>query len=145
MITALPVVFGGETVFANNVGTGLHVVATRVTFVIIRMFIFDNNSGSEGGALALVGMATLLFNSNSTFLFVNNRADFVGGAIYWYSVDQHDYFSSHTCFLKDKLLKLKMFFTFTNNTASSNGIGHSIFATTLLPCRLSCKRTFSYC
>ena len=31
MITALPVKFGGETIFADNVGTALHVVATRVT------------------------------------------------------------------------------------------------------------------
>ena len=137
MITALPVKFGGETIFANNVGTALHVVATRVTFDWWSNVIFENNSGSEGGALALVGMATLLFNSNSTFLFVNNSADFVGGAIYWYSVDQHDYFSSHTCFLKREMHKTKnVSFSFINNTAHS-GIGNSIFATTLLPCRCS--------
>ena len=58
----------------------------------------------KGGAITLAGMASLVFNSNSTFLFVNNHADFVGGAIYWYSVDQHDYFSSHTCFLKKTMI-----------------------------------------
>ena len=139
MITALPIKFGGETIFADNVGTALHVVATRVTFDSWSNVIFKNNSGSEGGALALVGMATLLFNSNSTFLFANNSADFVGGAIYWYSVDQHDYFSSHTCFLKkDNYNKTdNVSFTFINNTAHS-GIGHTIFATTLIPCKLSC-------
>ena len=101
-------------------------MATRVTFDSWSNVIFKNNSGSEGGALALVGMATLLFNSNSTFLFANNSADFVGGAIYWYSVDQHDYFSSHTCFLKkDNYNKTdNVSFTFINNTAHS-GIGGS--------------------
>ena len=144
MITALPVKFGGETIFADNVGTALHVVATRVTFDWRSNVIFENNSGSEGGALALVGMATLLFNSNSTFLFVNNRADFVGGAIYWYSVDQHDYFSSRTCFLKKERHETRnVSFSFIGNTAHS-GIGNSIFATTLLPCRLSCGSYFSH-
>ena len=142
MITALPVKFGGETIFADNVGTALHVVATRVTFDSWSNVIFENNSGSEGGALALVGMATLLFNSNSTFLFVNNSADFVGGAIYWYSVDQHDYFSSHTCFLKKERHETRnVSFSFIDNTAHS-GIGNSIFATTLLPCR--CRSYFSH-
>ena len=134
MITALPVEFGGDIIFEDNVGTGLHVVATKVTFGPNSNVTFANNRGSEGGAVALVGMATLLFSSNSTFLFVNNHADFMGGAIYWYSVDQHDYFSSRTCFLKKKRLKTdNVSFTFINNTAHS-GIGHSIFATTLLPC-----------
>ena len=135
MITALPVVFGGEISFIGNVGTGLHVVAARVTFCRWSNVTFVNNSGSEGGALALAGMATLVYNYKSAFLFVNNHADFVGGAVYWYSVDQHDYFSSHTCFLKKESYKTHdVTFTFINNTAHS-GIGHSIFATTLLPCR----------
>ena len=84
MITALPVKFSGETIFADNVGTALHVVAARVTFDNHTHVTFENNNGDKGGALALVGMATLIFNSSSTFLFVNNHADFVGGAIYWY-------------------------------------------------------------
>ena len=152
MITAMPVVFGGKISFIGNVGTGLHVVAARVTFCRHSNVIFDNNTGSEGGALALAGMATLVFNLNSTFWFVNNYADFVGGAIYWYSVDQHDFFSSHTCFLKkDNYKTNSVFFTFINNTAHS-GIGHSIFATTLRPCRrhsyrshhLSLEEIFKY-
>ena len=128
--------FGGVDYFCKQCGTALHVVAARITFVTIQMLYLKTTVVSEGGALALVGMATLLFSSNSTFLFVNNRAEFVGGAIYWYSVDQHDYFSSHTCFLKKgkKLTPAVFRFNFTNNTAQS-GIGNSIFATTLRPCR----------
>ena len=130
--------------FANNVGTGLHVVAARITFFHNSNVFFANNSGSEGGALALAGMATLVFNFNSTFQFVNNHADFVGGAIYWYSVDQHDYFSSHTCFLDKNNNKTDhVSFTFINNTAHS-GIGHSIFATTLLPCRRHSYRSHHF-
>ena len=144
MITALPVAFGGDIIFEDNVGTGLHVVASKVTFGPNSNVTFANNRGSEGGALALVGMATLLFNSNSTFLFVKNHADFVGGAIYWYSVDQHDYFSSRTCFLKKEHHKTdnNVSFTFINNTAQS-GIGDSIFATTLRPCNSSDKTLLS--
>ena len=144
MITLLSVEFSGNMFFADNVGTGLHVVATAVALDQYSNVTFVNNSGDEGGAVALAGMASLVFKSYSTFLFVNNHADFVGGAIYWYSIDQHDYFSSHTCFLdkerkKNDGYKTKyVSFTFINNTAGS-GIGHSIFATTLLPCRRSCR------
>ena len=143
MITALPVCFGGETNFRDNVGTALHVVASKVMFDWWSNTTFANNSGNLGGALALVGMATLLFDSNSIFLFENNHADFVGGAIYWYSVDQHDYFSSRTCFLKKEYKTENVSFMFINNTASSL-IGHSIYATTLLPCRHSCEYNFNH-
>ena len=139
MITALDVVFSKETVFENNVGTALYAVATKVHFESESTVVFNNNSGSNGGAITLVGMAVLQFESNSTFLFQNNRAEFVGGAIYWYSVDQHNYFSSRTCFLhKNSVHTKNVTFTFRNNTAHSN-IGKSIYASTLLPCKHSCK------
>ena len=125
--------------FANNLGTALRVVAARVSFDKHTLATFENNNGDNGGALSLVGMATLLFNSNSTFMFVNNHADFVGGAIYWYSIDQHDYFSSRTCFLKKEYYNtVNVSFSFLNNTAGT-GIGNSIYATTLLPCRTFCR------
>ena len=63
MITILLVEFSGETIFADNVGTALHVVATRVAFGHQSNVTFTNNSGDEGGAIALAGMATLVFNS----------------------------------------------------------------------------------
>ena len=144
MITALPVNFGGETNFIDNVGTALHVVASEVTFDQWSNATFANNSGNVGGALALVGMSTMVFKSHSNFLFANNHADYVGGAIYWYSVDQHDYFSSRTCFLKKGDKTKDVFFRFINNTASSY-IGNSIYATTLLSCKYSCeRRKFNY-
>ena len=144
MITALPVNFGGETNFIDNVGTALHVVASEVTFDQSSNATFANNSGNLGGALALVGMSTMVFKSHSNFHFANNYADYVGGAIYWYSVDQHDYFSSRTCFLKKgDYFSSRTRFHFINNTASSN-IGNSIYATTLLSCKHSCEQNFNY-
>ena len=134
MITVLAVRFSGYTEFSDNDGTALHIVAAKVTFSTKSLVKFENNSAIKGGALALVAMATLQFGSHSTFLFQNNKADFVGGAIYWYSVDEHDYFSSRTCFLRSDSKKTKnVTFTFINNTAHT-GIGASVYATTLFPC-----------
>ena len=137
-IHVLLVEFGEKTIFEDNFGTALHVVATIVKFGHHSYVTFKNNSASVGGAIAFAGMASLVFNSYSTFLFQNNHADFVGGAIYWNSIDQ--YFSSRTCFLKkeNNYKTRNVSFTFINNTAHS-GIGHSIFATTLLPCSDSCS------
>lgn len=140
MITVLQVEFCENTRFENNVGTALHIVATKIIFSNGSNVTFESNNGNKGGALALVGMANLQFNSHSTFLFQNNYADFVGGAIYWYSIDQHDYFSSRTCFLEPRnSFTNNVSFLFYNNSAHS-GIGQSIYATTLLPCQLSCKQ-----
>ena len=144
MITALLVYFGGKTIFEGNLGSALCVVAANVVFKSRSDVTFDGNHGNSGGALALLGMATMQFSSHSMFLFQNNEAAFVGGAIYWHSIDQHDYFSTRTCFLKRRSLKKRsvnsnnVSFVFNNNTAYSE-IGHSIYASTLRPCRYSCK------
>ena len=141
MITALLVHFGGKTIFESNLGSALYVVAANVIFKHKSNVMFDGNKGNRGGALALLGMATMQFSSHSMFLFQNNQAAFVGGAIYWHSMDQHDYFSTCTCFLKKHSVNSKnMSFVFNNNIAHS-GIGHSIYASTLRPCRYSCGNT----
>ena len=141
MITALTIHFGGNTIFEGNLGSALCVVAANVVFKNSSNVLFHGNHGNSGGALALLGMATLQFSSHSIFLFQNNEAAFVGGAIYWHSFDQHDYFSTCTCFLKrDQINSKNVSFVFNNNTAHS-GIGHSIYASTLRPCRHSCRST----
>ena len=138
MITALTVHFRGKTIFESNCGSALYIVAANVIFKNYSSVMFGGNHGNSGGALTLVGMATLQFSSHSMFLFQNNEAAFVGGAIYWHSIDQHDYFSTRTCFLKsDPINSNNVSFVFNNNTALSE-IGHSIYASTLRPCRYSC-------
>ena len=47
MITLLLVNFSGKTVFADNEGTGLHVVASEVTFDPMSNVTFANNSDDE--------------------------------------------------------------------------------------------------
>ena len=138
MITALLVQFGENTIFERNLGSALCVVAANIVFKNSSNVKFDGNLGNSGGALALLGMATLQFSSHSTFLFQSNQAAFVGGAIYWNSIDQHDYFSTRTCFLKKhSVYSNNVSFVFNNNIAHS-GIGHSIYASTFRPCRYSC-------
>ena len=141
MITALTVHFRETTIFKKNLGSALCVVAANVVFKSSSNVTFDGNHGNSGGALALLGMATMQFSSHSIFLFQNNEATFVGGAIYWHSIDQHDFFSTHTCFLNNQdINSTNVSFVFNNNSAHS-GFGHSIYASTLRPCGHSCRNT----
>ena len=142
LITVIDVKFMGRTVFSGNYGTALQVVSASAIFEEQSYVTFLSNSGIKGGGVSLVGLAYLQFEDNSYFEFVNNSAQLVGGAIYSYSIDQHDYyFSSRTCFLRYSRSGINgnykpnnTTFSFDSNEAKSK-IGHSLFATTLKPCR----------
>ena len=144
--TAINVEFNSETQFINNTGTALKVNSAIARFWLRSHVIFQNNRGSKGGGLALVGISHFQFEDNSIFIFENNTAELFGGAIYFYSIDQHDYISSSTCFLKyftktkqhsGHVAERNVTFYLINNRALSN-IGQSIYASTLSPCTSSC-------
>ena len=140
LITGIDVVFKQTTKFIGNNGTALQVVSASAIFENYSEVVFANNSGFKGGALALIGMAYLQFDEHSMFSFENNRAQLVGGAVYTYSIDLHEFLSSRTCFFRYKggnkhhprATHTKFFFT--NNSARSH-IGDSIFASTLKTCK----------
>ena len=141
--TAINVEFKDNTQFLNNTGTALKIDSAMAMFWNGSNVTFKHNKGSKGGGISLVGISQLQFEDNSTFVFENNTAELLGGAIYSYSSDQHDYSSSRTCFLKHFTEKREPFqdrnvtFYFKDNKALSN-IGSSIYASTLWPCRRSC-------
>ena len=143
LATSINVNFLGNTQFINNTGTALHLTSTMARFWKNSTVLFSGNNGNKGGAVALVGMAYLQFENDSTFYFTNNYAQLVGGAIHFYSIDQHDYFSSRTCFLKPfetfKVNRKSVYFYFNGNRAKS-GLGHDIFGSTLSQCNRSCLR-----
>ena len=66
--------------FFGNVGSGLVVVGCSVFFVESTN-IFDSNTATNGGGIALYAGASLSILSDTSIHFVNNSA-IVGGAIY---------------------------------------------------------------
>ena len=64
----------------NNSMTGL--LAYRTAVVINGTSVFDNNTGINGGGLAMYGESYLVFKKNSLLNFTNNRAKQKGGAIF---------------------------------------------------------------
>ena len=149
--TEFTINFFGTVNFTNNNGSALFLVSSVAIFEPYTDVTFHNNSGFNGGAIALIGFSVLILNDNMHFLLSNNTAVRCGGAIYSHSIDKHDYISSRSCFIHNsKVYKNEKWInssvTFINNTAGAVGTntlfcGHSISATTLLPCYYACKKS----
>ena len=79
-------------------------------------------------------------NEDSLLYFVNNSAQYKGGAIYYYSSGERDLLSSRNCFIRyyDITMHPENWtskFYFEGNTAGyGNNINNSIYASTVLPC-----------
>ena len=136
--------FVGETVFFSNTGTALYVVNGYADFTESDV-IFIQNKGIRGGAVALIGLSSILVGTEGNYSFVNNIAMDSGGAIYSLMTDNHDYSVSRSCFIQlvDKSNPTRVLpvsewganISFVGNRAKG-GTGHAIFATTLHPCQV---------
>ena len=136
-ISEVPVTFVGHMSFHKNTGTALAVVGTPGVFSTNISVTFSDNHGSNGGAIALLGMATLVIGKNTSFTFKNNFASLQGGAIFNNYVAKEDIRSSSKCFIQytdpfTKRENWQTYFYFKGNKAGK--LGHSIFSTTILPC-----------
>ena len=109
---------------------------------------FVNNTGLEGGAMALIGLSSFKVGGSNSYTFENNTAISRGGAIKFFSftIDSHDYATSRSCFIRNNMdfqdnagilpeFKWNTTIIFTGNRANG-GIGHAIFATSLHSCQL---------
>ena len=153
LATEFTINFFGTVNFTNNNGSALVLVSSVAIFKPCTNIVFDNNSGFNGGAIALIGLSVLTLSDNMSLILSNNKAIRCGGAIYSYSIDKHDYVSSRNCFFhNDKVFKNEMWINssviFVNNSAGTLGTntfsihcGHSICATTILPCFFACKNS----
>ena len=134
--------FEGETVFFNNTGTALYVVNGYADFSEGDVN-FIQNIGIRGGAVALVGLSSILVGTEGNYSFINNTAMDSGGAIFSLMIDNHDYTVSRSCFIQHvdindpmRVLPISEWganISFTGNRAKA-GTGHAIFATSLHPC-----------
>ena len=66
----------------NNNATGLLAYRTVISVNSNSTSIFHNNSGIDGGGLAMYGESYLVFEENSLLHFTNNSANHRGGAIF---------------------------------------------------------------
>ena len=133
--------FNGSNHFESNEGTAVYIVNGIINCVNSSM-TFINNTGLQGGALALIGSSTIAVGPNE-YRFINNSAHYQGGAIYVLLTDTIDFIVSQSCFIQygtDKIISAVPWdanTTFRGNRAveSDNTSGHAIYATSLHPCQ----------
>ena len=144
VITKLTVHFKGNNTFSNNKGTALYIVSGSAFFKRGAVTVFENNTGTTGGAVRLVGYSNFQYNNDTMFAFTNNSASFVGGAISVSNTKSYISLSSYSCFLQyhndddnEYSYETNARFSFKNNW-SSTGIANSIFLDTIKSCQYSC-------
>lgn len=136
VITRFVVHFQGSHEFRNNTHSAIYLTSGRAVFEQHSMVEFNNNTGLKGGAISANGFSTIVVNDNSQFLFFNNSAASVGGAIYYAASDQREYFEGRSCFLEYagnelNLTKRNLSLVFTANQATR---GSAIYTASLFSC-----------
>jgi hypothetical protein len=134
--------FEGQNDFRDNYETALYIVNSQVDFSNSSAD-FVNNTGLEGGAMALIGLSSFKVGGNNSYIFENNTALSRGGAIFSFTIDSHDYAMSRNCFIRNNRdfqdntagIKWNTTIIFAGNRANG-GTGHAIFATSLHSCQL---------
>ena len=79
--------------FADNMGTAVFALASTIRFK--GEIEFSRNSGTNGGGLSLLGFSIFLLTPETNISFINNTAQFRGGALY---VESGNYRSRLLCF-----------------------------------------------
>ena len=137
--------FLGNSKFMGNSGTALYMVNGIADFSNGSV-TFKQNRGNRGGAVALIGLSSLLVGTEGNYLFKDNTATDSGGALYSLMIDNHDFTVSRSCFIQHvyasdrgrritPLSEWRANITFVGNRAIA-GTGHAIFATSLYPCQV---------
>ena len=132
-ISSYDMQFVGYNNFENNSGSALYVVNGVVNFKESDVR-FSNNRGLQGGAIALTGTSFVVFGPKS-YEFINNSAEYQGGALYISVIDKFDFVNKKNCFIQCvDTENCTANITFRRNTVENNKGGQSIFATSLRPC-----------
>ena len=72
----------GIPIFTNNYGSVIDALNSNVHFSKYANVIFNDNVGSRGAAIRLLGNGYLYFIGEAVVNFTNNQAQEFGGAIY---------------------------------------------------------------
>jgi hypothetical protein len=135
--------FQVNILFRDNLGSAVVIVNGVANFTHSNA-TFTRNRGIQGGAILLIGTASMIVGGGYNYTFKENKATDRGGAIHSYLVDDTDIFVSRSCFIqyrhpsKDKTIRSTRNWTaslvFEGNEAN---IGESIFATSVIPCKVT--------
>ena len=153
LVDKINIKFSGDILFEKNNGSALCLDSSEANFVANSHIQFKENSGFQGGAIAMTGYSVIKFSDNSTFLFANNSALDGGGALFQLAVSTQDIQISRICFIqytgkKNNLEDYNTSFIFINNSGTPRGrgsstqisrFGHTILTTTISPCYKSTK------
>ena len=136
IITRFTVHFEGRQIFRNNTNSAIYLTSGRAVFKSYSEVLFSDNVGLRGGAISANGFSSIVINDSSRFYFNNNSAIDVGGAIYYASSDQREYFEGRSCFLEyagneHNLTKRNLSLNFTSNRARR---GLAIYSASLFSC-----------
>lgn len=155
LVTLAKVFFDDSVLFYRNNATALYVSGGVVSFSSGITAKFEENDGIKGGAIALIASSYLEVRMNSSFNFISNHAYVMGGAIYSYSIGEHElheHILSLGCFIQYKLnsslskSQNTINFTFADNDVVSfphNNHGRSIFSASLLACASDCHGDYT--
>lgn len=129
--------FQNSVTFVNNTGTAIYSSDSTIIVLSNTTMYFINNTGVQGGAVALIGSSIIRMYPNVHLNFIQNTATEIGGAIFFYSRYPSLFYYSFSCLFQyfDNTLQPQLWnvtLNFDNNTATSGG--HSIYATTIIPC-----------
>ena len=136
-IESLLATFSGNVVFTSNKGSALSVTSSSIIVEEDALLSFIANEGRNGGAISLLSTSFITLYSNSSLEFINNTADYNGGAIYYFSSGEKNLPSSHNCFLRYHDItalpaQWTSSFYFLGNTA--NGRPNAIHTPSIFPC-----------
>ena len=133
---SVPIQFHSCINFLSNDGSSVAGTATRFIFYNDCSVLFYNNSGRQGGAIALLGVSYIELHDNASLNFSNNQAVAKGGAIYSLVTSERDFINSQNCFIfyEDPNIHPKNWTAKLTFTANKAPHGNSIYCTTLLPC-----------
>ena len=132
--------FTGTMEFVGNFGAGTVAVAAKINFTEHTTVKFINNTAVRGAAIGLLGSAVMIVSPNTSYLFENNSASQLGGAIYADIIGERTPLSRN-CFMQYSVFNTppeewEVQFTFVNNTIDGNdrSKANSIYAPSILPC-----------
>ena len=133
---SVPIEFYGRNNFISNQGSAIAATRTRLIFFNDSVTTFENNTGRQGGGIALLGVSYIELYDNTSISFFGNQAIYKGGAIYSLVSSERDFINSQNCFIFYHNANMSPYKWKTNVSFKANNapIGKSIYCTTLLAC-----------